>query len=134
LELDVAAPLKTVYGHLAARGATGLLSDRLITVATREIIADGVKDRATLNRESREKHRAIDILADKYSSRQLDAPLTNVFSRPPLTNVFSLRYSSRQLDAEEIKLCLYSIGDNHSYLTSNRDPVEKMIKYLTKRG
>jgi len=24
-----------------------------------------------------------------------------------------------------VKLCLYSIGDNHSYLTSNRDPVDK---------
>ena len=103
MELDVAAPLKTVYGHLAARGATGLLSDRLITVATREIIADGVKDRATLNRESREKHRAIDILADKYSSRQLDAPLTNVFSRPPLTNVFSLRYLTTYFRADAIE-------------------------------
>ena len=27
--------------------------------------------------------------------------------------------------------CLYSIGDNHSFLTANRDPVEKMIEYLT---
>jgi len=28
-------------------------------------------------------------------------------------------------------LCLYSIGDNNSFLTFNRDPVNKMIDYLT---
>jgi len=28
-------------------------------------------------------------------------------------------------------MCIASIGDNHSFLASNRDPVDKMIKYLT---
>ena len=50
LELDIAAPIKSVFNHLSERGAAAVLSDALITVATREIIADGVKPRAQLNR------------------------------------------------------------------------------------
>merc|ERR1712218_300623 len=33
---------------------------------------------------------------------------------------------------EEIEWCLYSIGDNTSFLVFNRDPVDQMIAYLTK--
>merc|ERR1712098_178227 len=32
---------------------------------------------------------------------------------------------------EEIEWCLYSIGDNSSFLVFNRDPVDQMISYLT---
>ena len=71
LDLDMVAPLRTVYEELAGKGAVGVLSDKLITIATREIIADGVKLRWQLNRESKDKHRAIDILADKYASRRI---------------------------------------------------------------
>jgi len=41
------------------------LQDDLITTATREVIADGVKSRIQLNRESKEKHRAIEYLGEK---------------------------------------------------------------------
>jgi len=105
LDISCVRPLKTVFSYLEERGAEGVLKDGLITVATREILADGVKSRNQLNRESMEKHRAIEHLAQKYSSKRIEA--------------------------EEIQLCLYSIGDNHSFLTANRDPVNKMITYLT---
>jgi len=36
------------------------------------------------------------------------------------------------MDPEDIKKCLYSISDNNSYLTANRDPCEKMIRLLRK--
>lgn len=106
LDIKIVKPVVTVHSYLAARGAAGVLEDELITTATREIIADGVKSRITLNRESKEKHRAIEYLADKYSARG-------------------------KITDEEIKLCLYSMGDNHSFLTANRDPVDTMIAYLT---
>jgi len=106
LGIQCVAPLKSVYAHLEAAGAEAVLYDRLVTTATREILADGRKSRHTLNMESKEKHRAIEALGKKYGNRRIDA--------------------------EEIKLCLYSIGDNHSFLTSNRDPVDKMIMYLTR--
>jgi len=31
---------------------------------------------------------------------------------------------------EDVRQCLYSIGDNHAFLRVNRDPCEKMIDYL----
>ena len=34
------------------------------------------------------------------------------------------------MEEEQIRQCLYSIGDNNSFLTFNRDPVDKMIFYL----
>lgn len=43
----------------------------------------------------------------------------------------SRKYASDQISSEEIKLCLYSICDNHSYLRISRDVVDKMIKFLT---
>ena len=39
-------------------------------------------------------------------------------------------YRSRELPEEELKQCLYSIGDNNAYLYQARDPVDKMISYL----
>lgn len=105
LDMSAVRPIRTVYRYLEEHGAAAVLEDDLITTATREIIADGVKSRMTLNRESKEKHRAIEILGS--------------------------RYASRRITEDEIKQCLYSIGDNHSFLTANRDPVDKMIQYLT---
>ena len=31
---------------------------------------------------------------------------------------------------EDVRQCLYSIADNHSFLRSNRDPIDQMISYL----
>lgn len=36
----------------------------------------------------------------------------------------------QRIDAEDIKLCLRSIGDNNAYLRQARDPVEQMIGHL----
>ena len=41
-------------------------------------------------------------------------------------------YSSRYISREELRQCLYSIGDNHNYLRFNRDPCDRMIEYLQK--
>jgi len=42
------------------------------------------------------------------------------------------KFSDDNITEEEIEWCLYSIGDNSSFLVFNRDPVDTMISYLTK--
>ena len=71
--------------------------------ATSEIYAQG-RSRREIQKDIRAKERAIETLASRYS-------------RPSL----------RQ---EDVRQCLYSIGDNNAFLRVNRDPCEKMIAYL----
>ncbi|KAF9194913.1 hypothetical protein BGZ50_005546 [Haplosporangium sp. Z 11] len=97
-------PIKTVYSFLEERGGLDVLKNDLVADATKEIIADG-KSRQQVQQEIRQKERAIEVLSRKYASSNLTP--------------------------DEIKVCLYSIGDNHSFLRTNRDPCEKMLKYLT---
>ncbi|KAG9327461.1 hypothetical protein KVV02_000410 [Mortierella alpina] len=98
-------PIKTVYGFLQERNGLGVLRNDLVADATKEITSDG-KSRAQIQQEIRKKERAIEVLSRKYANNNLTP--------------------------DEIKVCLYSIGDNHSFLRTNRDPCDKMLKYLTK--
>jgi len=76
---------QTVHTFLAERGSEALLEDPLVPVATREILADG-KQRPTVQREIKEKEKARDAVARKYCHANLSE--------------------------DEIKHCMYSIGDN----------------------
>eukprot|EP01102_Stenamoeba_stenopodia_P019563 TRINITY_DN7425_c0_g3_i1.p1 TRINITY_DN7425_c0_g3~~TRINITY_DN7425_c0_g3_i1.p1 ORF type:complete len:640 (-),score=180.49 TRINITY_DN7425_c0_g3_i1:176-2095(-) len=105
LQFKCVRKIKTVYELLQAKGGLKVLEDQYLPVATREIIAEG-KSRQQVQRDIKEKERAIEHIAKKYST----ADLTD----------------------DEIKNCLYSIGDNHSYLRGNRDPIDKMITFLKK--
>lgn len=40
------------------------------------------------------------------------------------------KYSSRKINEEELKFCLYSITDNNNFLNANSLPIEKMITFL----
>ncbi|KAI9141880.1 hypothetical protein BKA69DRAFT_1071721 [Paraphysoderma sedebokerense] len=104
LQFSCISELKTVYSTLESKNALDLLQDEYVAVATREILADG-KSKRQIQQEIRAKEKAVELLARKYSS-------------PAISQ-------------EEIRQCLYSIGDNHNYLRFNRDPCDKMIKYLT---
>lgn len=64
--------------------------------ATKEISPDG-KSRGQIRYEIKEKERAVKYLSE--------------------------RYAKGSLSKEDIEMLLYSIGDNNSYLTFNRDPV-----------
>ncbi|KAF9316768.1 hypothetical protein BG003_001565 [Podila horticola] len=97
-------PIKTVYGFLKDRGGLDVLGNDLVADATKEIISDG-KTRQQIQTEIRKKERAIEVLSRKYANGNLTP--------------------------DEIKVCLYSIGDNHSFLRTNRDPCDKMLRYLT---
>jgi len=105
LEFKCVRPLKTVYSVLEENGALAVLKDEHILTATAEIIASPNKRRADIQREIKAKEKAIEHISRKYATSELSS--------------------------DDIKLCLYSIGDNNSYLTFNRDPVDRMIHLLT---
>jgi hypothetical protein len=96
-------PIKTVHALLEEHGVLDLLRDDLITVATKEIYAEG-RPRRDVQKDIKSKERAIEQLA--------------------------ARYSRKGLTQDDVRLCLYSIGDNHAFLRTNRDPCERMISYL----
>lgn len=81
-----------------------MLDDPLIHTATQEILPDKRKSRAQIQQEIKRKERAIET--------------------------FVRAYTTPCLEAEDIRLCLYSICDNNSFLNSNRLPIDKMIAYL----
>lgn len=104
LEFSCVKPLITVASFLEQRGGLELLEDPLINDATKEIIAEG-KSRRVVQKEITLKERAVAVLAKRHKN-------------------------GRTLGEEEIKRCLYSIGDNNAYLRCARDPCDKMIEYL----
>lgn len=103
LNFSCVRPIKTVHAILDENGALDLLRDDLITVATKEIYSEG-RPRRDIQRDIKSKERAIEIIAT--------------------------RYAKPSLSQEDIRQCLYSVGDNHAFLRVNRDPCERMIAYL----
>lgn len=96
-------PIKTVYSILEEHGVLDLLREDLVAIATKEIYSEG-RSRRDIQKEIKAKERAIETLAAKYERKN--------FSQ------------------ESIRQCLYSIGDNHAFLRTNRDPCDRMIVYL----
>ncbi|KAI8065673.1 hypothetical protein BC940DRAFT_326861 [Gongronella butleri] len=104
LGFNCVVPIKTVHSFLKERKGLAVLHDEdLILMATREIIPDG-KSRQQIQMDIRRKEKAIESLSRKHQTRILPA--------------------------DDIRHCLYSIGDNNAYLRANRDPCEKILKYL----
>jgi hypothetical protein len=104
LQFDMVCPLKTVHSVLSHGGALAMLADPALPLAVREIDAGG-KNRSQVAAEIRSKERAREHLAK--------------------------RYASDDISHDELLACLYSIGDNESYLRFNRDPIDRMITFLT---
>ncbi|KDQ64447.1 hypothetical protein JAAARDRAFT_28076 [Jaapia argillacea MUCL 33604] len=103
LNFSCVRPIKSVYILLQETNALDLLRDPLVTYATMEIYSEG-RTRREIQKDIKNKERAIETLAS--------------------------RYSRKDLSQENIRQCLYSIGDNHAFLRTNRDPCDKMITYL----
>nr|XP_052925766.1 uncharacterized protein EV422DRAFT_529271 [Fimicolochytrium jonesii]KAI8821128.1 hypothetical protein EV422DRAFT_529271 [Fimicolochytrium jonesii] len=104
LQFACVKPVKTVYTLLSStKNGLALLQDDLISIATQEITSDG-RSRHQVQADIKLKERAIEQLARKYAANDL---------KP-----------------DQIRQCLYSIGDNHAFLRVNRDPCDKMIEYL----
>jgi hypothetical protein len=100
------APIRTVHGLLEVHGMLDLLRDPLITTATQEIIAEK-RSRRDIQRDIKAKERAIETLSSRYCRES-------------------------KLPQETVRQALYSIGDNHAFLRTNRDPCDRMIGYLQK--
>jgi len=105
LEFNIKSGIKTVYSYLKERGASEMLEDPDIHIATKEIY-DGSKGRYETQREIKEKEKTLKKLCKKYESRQISA--------------------------DELQYCIFSITDNNSFLNANALPVEKMIALLKK--
>ncbi|KAI8074733.1 hypothetical protein BC940DRAFT_324509 [Gongronella butleri] len=98
-------PIQTVYSFLKDRESIDLLHDDNIAMATREINSE-FKSRDQIQTEIQRKRVAIETLCNTYANDRISP--------------------------QEIERCLSSLSDNHAYLKANRDPCDKMIKYLNK--
>jgi hypothetical protein len=98
-----AKPLLTVSTFLEAGGAGALLDDPSLPLAIAEIQSAG-RNRQEIQRDIKTKEKVRDILAKKYQTKDIDS--------------------------EDLLRCIYSLGDNNSYLRFNRDPIDRMIEYL----
>lgn len=143
LEFDLYKPITTVYGYIYNKeveslnakglsetdvkdnqGALAMFEDPLIVPATMEIIP-GQKARITVQNEIKKKEAAINMLARKYGVKP-----TGSFGASFGMLQQGTSTSSDTISQEEIRQCLYSIGDYNAYLRSNRQPVEEMLKML----
>jgi hypothetical protein len=89
LNFDCVKPIKTVHAVLQAANALAVLDDERIHVAVMEITPDS-KSRSQIQSEIKAKEKAISYL--------------------------SQRYANQNIKPEAIAQCLYSIGDNNSFL------------------
>jgi hypothetical protein len=102
--VEIHKPIKTVYDVLAARGGLEVLNDSRILTATEEILPDKTVSKNGLQMKIKRKETAIENIVHKYSNRQLPE--------------------------EVLRLCLYSISDNNSFLNSNLKPIQDCIGLL----
>ncbi|KAJ1300553.1 hypothetical protein OPQ81_002207 [Rhizoctonia solani] len=136
-------PLVTVYSTLEAHGALDVLDDPRLETATKEIIsppgASG-RVRAEVQRNIREKERAVEALVNEYSAGESSAralrSARRAVQREEDTNGLEKKPSKESdkqpISAELLRQCIYSISDNSAFLRVNRDPCEIMIGYLKK--
>lgn len=96
-------PIRTVYTVLEEHDSLDLLREDLISTATKEIYSEG-RTRRDVQKDIKAKEKAVEVLSAKYSRKGLSQ--------------------------EQVRQCLYSIGDNHAFLRTNRDPCDRMILYL----
>ncbi|KAF1796834.1 hypothetical protein V8B55DRAFT_1369208 [Mucor lusitanicus] len=98
-------PIKTVYDFLKSRESVDVLHDENIVLATREISSE-MKTREQIDAEVQRKQFAIQAICEKHANDSISK--------------------------EEIERCLMSMSDNNAFLKANRDPCDKMLKYLSK--
>merc|ERR1712137_1029020 len=110
LEFTCVKPIKTVYEYLKSHGAEKMLESQYMEIATRAVSTYDLDGRRKSRQEIRTEVRQKEYAVERLSSH----------------------FRTGSLTSDDIKWCLYSIGDNNSFLLDTRDPVEKMIRYLKK--
>jgi len=104
LEFKLVKKVTTVYDYLKSKDSLKMLKCQDMVVATTAIVDRG-RTRAEVQQAIKCKEAAVKRIIRKFSNDDIGE--------------------------EEIEWCLYSIGDNSSFLVFNRDPVDQMISYLT---
>lgn len=104
LGVHIHASVKTVYDILRDGGGLKILEEPTLSLATNEILPSKSKSKSAIQHEIRRKEAAADNLVRKYANNRL----------PP----------------DLLRMCLYSINDNNSFLNSNRKPVMDCIELL----
>jgi len=114
LEFRLVKRVSTVHDFLQRRNCLRLLEHQDAVIATTAIIDNKLtgKSRADIQREIKAKDKAVKRLVQQFSNQGYG------------------RSEADGLSDEEIEWCLYSMGDNSSFLVFNRDPVDKMILLL----
>ena len=103
LGVSINQPIKTVFHLLQTKGGLKLLEDPELGTATQEILTDKTKSRHTIQLEISRKEKAANSIVRKYASL---------------------------LREEDVRVCLYSISDNNSFLNSNRKPITDCMLLL----
>ena len=103
LGVSINKPIKTVYALLESKGGLAMLQDVALGTATQEILP-GKKDRYTIQSEIKRKEKAAAEVVR--------------------------RHTKGLLKEDDVRLCLYSISDNNSFLNSNRKPILDCITVL----
>lgn len=105
LGADIYRPIKTVYTLLQSKHGLRVLQDPRLKVASMEVFPDKHKSRATIQSEIQRKEKAAKAIVRDHAARG-------------------------RLSEDDIRLCLYSICDNNSFLNSNRRPIDDCIDLL----
>lgn len=101
--IDLNKNIKTVYSFLEEAGIEDLLKSEYISTATGELTNEG-KSRSMQKQERKNKEYARNYIAENYANEKASE--------------------------DDIKVCLYSLGDNSNYLLSNCEPIDYMINSL----
>lgn len=104
LGINLNKPLRTVYSFLEEHNGLALLGHKWIHHATKEVLAGKGVSKSEIATQIQRKERAIEEIASQFRTHRLSS--------------------------DDIRTCLYSIGDNNSFLNSNRLPIEKCIGLL----
>ena len=116
LEFRLVKRVSTVHDLLQRRNCLRLLEHQDAVIATTAIVDNKMtgKSRSDIQKEIKAKDKAVKRLLQQFSNQGYG------------------RSEADGLSDDEIEWCLYSMGDNSSFLVFNRDPVDKMILLLKK--
>jgi len=116
LEFRLVKRVSTVHDLLERRNCLRLLEHADAVIATTAIVDNKLtgKTRTDVQKEIKAKDKAVKRLVQQFSNQGYG------------------RSEADGLSDDEIEWCLYSMGDNSSFLVFNRDPVDKMIFLLKK--
>ena len=121
-------PLRTVGHALATVGASDLLGDDRLRVATAPLITGATPESHEARRQAKQS------LLDEYAkaSGQSDSTATAEDATPPTRTPTS---GANAPDFERRKLieqCILSIADVRTFLASNVQPIDKLLSWLDK--